>query len=60
MDKEIYCSSFGYAIKGQIGNMKHESFTINPNIIEIGSCKIQATAAGENHTIFTDEVSVYG
>jgi len=59
IERESYCSSWGYCSKGQVGNMKHDNFTANPNMVNIGTSIISDASAGENHTIFTDSQSIY-
>lgn len=60
IERDTYCTSWGYTSKGQIGNLKHENFTTNPNKVEIGNIVLVDAAAGENHTIFTDSLSIFG
>ena len=60
MEREVYCSSWGYAKKGQLGNFKHSNSTTNPVLIEIGNTLVSDAAAGENHCIFTDSQTLYG
>jgi alpha-tubulin suppressor-like RCC1 family protein len=59
IEREVYWSGWGYCSKGQIGNMKHDNYTLQPNLIEIGNTILCDSSAGENHAIFTDSKSVY-